>query len=493
MRSLHFGNRDLGAHKSNLRLPHSKILTLLFAALTATATAQDKIDRYIRAEMELNQIPGLALAVVQDGQISHLRAYGVRSVTSSGSVTPDVPFELASVSKALTAMAILQLEREGLLEQEAPVTSYLRDLQVASDPWWQRVTVKHLLRHTSGLRRETDFRVPCCGPPEEHLVRALEVFREAELASLPGETFSYANSNYTLLAVLVERLSSRTFPEYMREKVFLPFGMQRTTLDPEQARAWGRAGPHEWQWGRVRPSSSRFFGWYGASLAKSSGADMGRYLQALLGSSEEYGPTPMLGAGWWQDLERGYDLGWYVQTEAHWLAGELALEHSGDIWGGNTATILAPRLRAGVAVLTNLGTNRANRIARGVLRHLVGLTIPEPRSMDRSEIPDTWAIVFTSVAGVLLIGPIFGVLRVRGQIRRGERAYSPTLWGFARAAILIAITATLLYVLFRLAPPLEVFPTTMKVAMPLMVFAVVILLVSSCFLGFFGRIRRSAT
>ena len=438
---------------------------ILLSAATLTLYADAEVDSYIRSEMELNGIPGLSLAVIDDGELAWAKAYGVQSVATDQPLAVDSAMELASVSKSLTALAVLRLEREGLLQRDESIATYLPDLLVGEDPRWRDVTVRHVLQHRSGLRRADDFRVPCCDQRREFdLQVAVSRIALTRLTSQPGEVFSYSNANYILAAAAVERLGGLSFPNFMEEQVFAELGMTRTTVDGRRAKAWGLADPHEWQWGRVRVSPSVFFGWFGASLVKSNALDMGRYLTFLL-SAPETG-SPFLSPGWWEELEGGYDLGWYVQTEAHWLNGEFALEHAGDIWGGNTAAILVPRTRSGVVVLTNLGTNRANRIARAVMRRAAALDLPEPRRTAGSQSPDNWAMGFMAAAVLLLTGQTAYALRFRRQRQAGRRVWSPTSLRVLRGVVLSVLAGLLLYALIGGTPPLAALPTTVKFALP---------------------------
>ena len=310
--------------------------------------------------------------------------------------------------------------------------------------------------------------MPCCGLESEFDLRAASAaLARTELTSPPGAVFSYANSNYALLAALVERVSGMPFPDYMGQEVFRPLGMHRTTVDRDQARAWGLADPHEWQWGRVRPSPSLFFGWHGSSLVKSTASDMGRYLEALLRPDGLGGSASLPPVEWWDEIEGDYDLGWAVDAKADWLNGEMVLEHSGDLWGASTAVVLAPALRAGVAVLANLGAYRANEMARSILRSTAGLEPFEPRRTPRSEIPDTWAIGFVVCAVFLMSAQALYLRRVRRQRRR----FSVTPWGAARSVVLLGLAAGLLLNLFAAGRPWITFPTTARVALPLLALA----------------------
>ncbi len=470
-------------------LPRILLVALLASAWDAMAAVDAAIDRYVEAEMELNSIPGLSLAVVEDGTVSYLQAYGVRSAESQKPMRVETPVELASVSKAFTALAVLRLEREGHVDRDSRVTTVLSELDDAN---WQGVTLRDLLRHRSGLRRRHDFLVPCCRQRGDFdLDGAARRLAGADLESPPGETFAYANSNYVLLAAVAQRVSGLPFPEHMRETIFRPLGMRHTTTEEAEARSWGRADPHEWQWGRVRVSPSHFLGWYGSSLVKASAADMGAYMDALLDPESTHTIIPNSARAWWENLEQDYDLGWSVQTAAEWLDGEFVLEHTGEIWGGNTAAVLAPQRRAGVAVLTNLGTNRASRVARAILRSRDGSQLPPPRRMSRTEIPDTWAMAFLASAAALFAAILGYGPRMLWQVRRGMRTWQPTGWRVARASALTSLAVALIHRAFwGSGPPLGAFPTTVRLALPALVASVTALLLLAATVGLAPKLRR---
>ena len=174
------------------------------------------------------------------------------------------------------------------------------------------------------------------------------------------------------------------------------------------------------------------------------------------------------------------------------MNGELALEHGGDIWGGNTAAILVPRTRSGVVVLANLGTNRANRIARAVIRRMAGLDLPEPRRTAGAESPDNWAMGFVAAAVLLLVGQAAYALRFRRQRQAGERVRSPAFARIARGAVLSVLAGLLLYALFGGTPPLAALPTTVKLALPLLVVATATLLLLAAWVGLWPSTKTPA-
>ena len=439
----------------------------------AAAAAAAGIEEYLRAEMELNRIPGLAVAVVREDAVVALAAYGVRDLAGGEPMMAGTLVELASVSKSFTGLAVAELSRSGALQLDEPVTRYLPEFQIGGGPRPAHIRVQDLLRHTSGLSRHDDFLVPCCGRPGEgDLGLAVRRLRRARLRREPGAGFAYAHSNYVLLAALVERVSGEPFPAYMRKHVFGPLGMNRTTLDESEARAWGKAEAHEMRWGRMRPGGSRFSGWYGASQVKSTAGDMARYVQALLGP---------WGDVWREALRAGtrYHWGWFVEPEAGWLGGEPAVEHGGDIWGGNAAVALAPQAGVGVVVLLNAGVGRAQPIARGVLLRVLGREAPAAARQSWSGQTDNWAMVLAGASLMILVGVGVFVKRLLTELRRGERrlGWDAGAWEKARVVGLLLMAVYLAGLLASDAmPPLPALPASLRVALPLLAVSVALLL-----------------
>jgi CubicO group peptidase (beta-lactamase class C family) len=376
---------------------------------SAAGGGQNEVEAYLREEMELNEIPGMSVAVVKSGEVVLLRAYGVRSLLTREPMTVDTPVDLASVSKSFTALGVARLLEQGGLELDAPVERYLPDFRADS-----RITVRHLLGQTSGLTRRADALVPCCGRPGEFdMSVAAHRLSEAKLSRAPGSQFRYANSNYVLLAALIERVSGEPFPAYMRARVFDPAGLSRTAVNS------GGADYHERRWGRVRPSTTRFFGWYGASMVESTASDMARYAIAMLDRFAAPGQTPA----------PPYGLGWFAHAKAEFLSGTRVLEHTGEIGSSNAAVTLALDHRIGVVVLINAGDSRAGPIARGVLARVAGLPGP-PAAAPWTQKPRYWALAVTALAaGILLAVSLARAVSGRRMRRAPEPSGSPNRRG----------------------------------------------------------------
>lgn len=462
-------------------LHRATLAASLISGCALSLPANTEIDRFVQAELALNSVPGIALAIVERGEIGLVRAYGIQSVESEQPLTVNTPMGLASLSKALTALAILRLEREGRIERGAIAARILPRLTSAE---WAGVTLNHLLQHRSGLRRGHDFLLPCCGSPNElDLEVAVERLNDADLEGLPGESVSYANGNYVLLAAIIERVSGVPFSAYMQQRVFRPLGMRQTSIEGARPTSEAAALPHEWQWGSVRVSPSRFLGWKGSSLVRASAADMAAYLEALLDGKPGDFEFMHADGPWWGRLVPGYDLGWVVQEDPEWFGDGLVLEHTGKTWGGRTAAVVAPQTRSAVAVLGNLGTTQSQTIARAILRSLDGSDLTVPKRANRAEIPDTWAMVLLAAAiGLSGLAGWFG-WQTRRQLRSRRRGWRLTVGRLGRSAVLTCLAAALLYRYHFAGPPHAAFPTTIQVALPLLVCSVLALLLVSAVRG----------
>jgi CubicO group peptidase (beta-lactamase class C family) len=323
---------------------------LVLSGTVCFAVDSSVIDRYIRAEIERNDIPGASVAISRNGEIIYAAGFGVRSVVTGDLMTADTPVDLASVSKPLTAFAVKQLSLQRSVNSDAPVTRYLPELGQA----FTSVRIRDLIRHASGLTRRDDILVLCCGRPGEYdLDVAVQALAAAEPAKSRG-SFVYANSNYVLMAAVIQRVSGRPFPVFMAESVFRPLRMRQTTLDPEEARRWGLAEPHERCWRAGLPGRELFLGWYGSSLVKSTASDMARFLESAYSGRARSWSEP-------------YDEGWFIRRLRQWPGNPIVLEHGGNTEGGNTAVIAVPAWRMAAVVLLNSGTHRAAEIARAVL------------------------------------------------------------------------------------------------------------------------------
>ncbi len=316
---------------------HLIVLLSLMASLfvpTANGHAQESrlpdleaIDALLERQVAANRIPGLAVAIVQGGEVVFAKGYG--EAAPGVPVTPNTQFYIGSVTKSFTALAVMQLVQDGKLALDAPVVRYLPWFQVANPGVSSSITVRHLLNHTSGLSEAGDPNVSAYTTSLEEQARLLSAVRPTAAV---GSKYQYYNQNYRLLGLLVEQASGQSYGEYLRSHVLAPLGMSSTVANPADA-------PD------LAQGYSRLFG---LPLAQnqlsvpgalpsgyliSSAADMGQYLLGLLNNRQINGDR-LLDPGLLQamrtpppGIESEYGMGWLVRENGNTLAYGGSLEN----------------------------------------------------------------------------------------------------------------------------------------------------------------------
>ncbi|MEX0144060.1 beta-lactamase family protein [Massilia sp. LMS1-1-1.1] len=210
------------------RLP-SVLLVMALAAVPAshaqTSRAEHDIAAFVRSEMQERQIPGLQLAVIQHGKVVLKRNFGLASLQYQVPVTGTSLFSINSATKAFAGVAVMQLVQEGKIDLAAPIGQYLTDLPVA----WRAVTVTQLLNHTSGLPDVLDQRSgKLVGPLPDDADAAWTAVQALVVEAPPGQRYRYNQTNYVLLAQLIERLGGQPFTTFIQRRQFDVAGMRHS-------------------------------------------------------------------------------------------------------------------------------------------------------------------------------------------------------------------------------------------------------------------------
>jgi CubicO group peptidase (beta-lactamase class C family) len=199
------------------------LFALLLFLTTAVVIRADDTDDFIRAEMKSQNIPGLALAVVKNGEIIKTAGYGLANVNRKLPVTPETVFHIGSIGKQFVAAGIMLLVQEGRLGLDDPISKYLEGIP----PTWNAITIRHLLTHTSGIVREE----PGFDPSKvQNFAEVMKAAYPLPLRFAPGEKWAYSNAGYSQLGEIIRKVSGRPWSDYLSEKVFRPSGMNSTYL-----------------------------------------------------------------------------------------------------------------------------------------------------------------------------------------------------------------------------------------------------------------------
>ena len=241
------------------------------------ATLIARIDAFVHERRSAGQLPGLALVVVKDGQVFYSQGYGSANLEQHSAMTDRTRIGIGSTTKGLTALAVMQLVEQGKLSLDAPVVRYLPWFQV-SDPNSDRITVRHLLTHASGLPTSTNFDGNRDPSALERHVRSLG---STKLHRIPGSGFEYANDGYAVAGLVVQAVAKLPYAAYMTKFVLAPLGMTDATFNLNRAEREGIAQGYVKERGRFVPRPllvSQTDAPAGALLT--SARDVGRYLNA---------------------------------------------------------------------------------------------------------------------------------------------------------------------------------------------------------------------
>jgi len=235
----------------------SRGLGLSLALPVCSATFADEVDDYVETQRQWLHIPGLSLAVVEDGKTVKAQGYGLANVETDTRATPETVFKIGSVSKQFLAAAILLLAQDGKIGLDESIGKYLE----ATPDTWKDITIRHLLTHTSGLVREVPGFDPFKARPDADVIKAVAVL---PLRFTPGEKWEYSNVGYYALAEIIHRVSGKPWAEFIADRLFAPAGMsasRTTTADivPHRASGYAAMG-HKLQnapdWIALRPSGA---------------------------------------------------------------------------------------------------------------------------------------------------------------------------------------------------------------------------------------------
>jgi CubicO group peptidase (beta-lactamase class C family) len=193
-----------------------------------------QVDGAVEAQRAAQKIPGVSLAVCRDGKVVKASGYGLANVELGVPVTPATIFQTGSVGKQFTSMAVMMLVEEGKIELEDKITKYIAE----SPAGWKDVTVRNLLTHTSGIadyggeegsmgKGVINFRKDYT---EEELIQA---FAKMPMDFAPAEKWSYSNTGYVLLGVIIHRVTGEFYGDFLQQRIFGPLGMTATQIISE--------------------------------------------------------------------------------------------------------------------------------------------------------------------------------------------------------------------------------------------------------------------
>jgi CubicO group peptidase (beta-lactamase class C family) len=318
------------------------------------------LDALIAEAMDEWKIPGLAIAVVQNGEVALLKAYGLRDVEAGLTVTTDTHFMICSITKSFTSSGLALLVDERRLDWEKPVRDYIPEFRLYDAVATDRITVRDLLCHHSGLPRHDWIHMPCDLSPQQMLaaMRYLEPSKDIR------STFQYQNLGYLVAGMVAERISGQHWTEFTRARLTDKLHMTVTFTAAELAAADDAAVPYAMDgdtrlraklWpisttasGGINTSIAGFANWLRLHLDK--GEFEGQRLLSLGLIRELQTPRVHVMASEFAEIgDVHYGLGFGLQS----YRGERVVTHGGGWIGWSTLMTMLPERGVGVAVFTN--------------------------------------------------------------------------------------------------------------------------------------------
>ncbi|HEX6554840.1 MAG TPA: serine hydrolase domain-containing protein [Ktedonobacteraceae bacterium] len=346
------------------------------------------IDAFVSSQMQANRIPGLSLGIVHGNRIIHLQGFGAADATGR-MVTPQTPFILGSISKSFTALAVTQLVEAGKVELDAPVQRYLPWFRVADPAASAHITVRQLLNQTSGIpaNSENEQKEGFLSTGNETLEQYVRGLKTLALDRPVGASFEYANTNYSVLGLIVQTVSGQSYETYMQQHIFAPLQMSHSFASEQDARRDGLAQGYQLWFGLPVPTAQSYpRDLLPAGLLISTAEDMAHYLIAQMNGGR-FEHTAVLSAAGIAKLhapavtaspDTSYGMGWYNGP----INGVPTIWHEGSSVNFSSDMILVPESQWGIVVLSNENglpaelTGSVGNIAGGVLNMLVGRKLP---------------------------------------------------------------------------------------------------------------------
>lgn len=334
----------------------------------------DAVDSYVQDYLDRHGLVGAAVAVVHDGQVLHTAGYGD---SRDAETTAATPMATGSVSKQMTAFAMLQLVDDGSVDLDDPVIEHLPEFTLADDRLGD-ITIRHLLSHTSGLPN------PVVVEPASNLSEGVQRLQDWQLESDPGQQYSYSNMNYHVAARLIETVTEQPFATYLQDNLFQPLGMDDTrSVDTAGADDAGLAGGHVTAYGTALPLREMEQLIAGAGGVVSTAEDQARWLAMLTHGGTTPDGEQLLSSELFDEAQTpqpgtdGEGLGWHLSGES---VDPPRVGHSGATSRYSAQLDLVPSSGYGVVVMLNSFTPTMEHpysISSGIIDITEGRT-PQP-------------------------------------------------------------------------------------------------------------------
>jgi len=343
----------------------SAVALLLILSFVARA---DKVDDFVKAEMQRQHVPGVSVVVIKDQKIVKSAGYGLANVELSVPATADTVYKIGSVSKQFIASGIMLLVKEGKIGLDDNVNKYLE----GTPDSWKPITIRHLLTHTSGIVREAPgfdpFKV-------QNDVDVIKTAYSLPLRFSPGEKWEYCNVGYFTLAEIIHKVTGQPWGDFLRDHLFAPLDMKATRTTTVADLVANRASGYVWQNGKFE-NAPNYFALRPSGAFLSTVTDLAKWEAAL--ASHKILDQASLDQMWTPvKLNNGstytYGFGWELDS----VAGHKQIHHGGSLPGFRSQFARFVDDKLCVIVLTNGDNADAALFAVGVANFYIQGLVPK--------------------------------------------------------------------------------------------------------------------
>lgn len=338
------------------------LIIFLISNLSFSQNLESKIDSLIHTEFINSNEPGGAFLISRNGKPIYKKAFGLANLELDVKMTPDNVFQIGSMTKQFTAVAILMLEEQGKLSLNDPISKFIPDY-----PNGNNITVSHLLTHTSGVKNFTKMKTISEIAQKEMTPKAMvDFFKDEPVDFTPGEKFEYNNSGYIVLGYLIELTSGKTYEEFIQENVFDKVGMENSFDASDRKVIKNRAyGYHKKSYGFVNKTVISYSVPFSSGSLMSTLDDMLKWQNAL-NQNVLLRQENLAKAFTRQSLNNGekieYGYGWHIKNSE----STPTREHGGSIFGFKSMGVYLPNKDIYVLGFSNCDCHSPTKIVRDI-------------------------------------------------------------------------------------------------------------------------------
>ncbi|WP_284461230.1 serine hydrolase domain-containing protein [Chryseobacterium sp.] len=345
------------------------LILLVFFSSQMSAQAleksvEKKIDSLIQTEFGNKNEPGGVFMISQHGKNLYRKAFGKANLELDVNMTPDQVFQIGSMTKQFTAVAILMLEQQGKLSVNDPVSKYIKDY-----PSGDQISIHHLLTHTSGIKDFTKMKsLSGIAQKEMKPIEMVDFFKNEPADFAPGEKFEYNNSGYVVLGYIIELISGDTYENFIKKNIFDKTGMSNSYYASDRKLIPKRAyGYHKKESGFVNKTMISFSIPFSSGSLMSTVDDMLKWQQALnqnilLNAKETQKAFQKYKLNSGEEFTYGY--GWHLKD----TNGIPDREHGGSIFGFKSMGVYIPGKDIYVIGLSNCDCHSPTEITRNIAK-----------------------------------------------------------------------------------------------------------------------------